>query len=103
MTESDEERARERQALRTSLSDYAAGGATDRIAAAARFLAATPSHLVMISIEDLLGVADQVNIPGTLAQHPNWRRKLPLTLEDWESQPVFAEIAAVFRSAGRAI
>lgn len=103
ITESDEDRVRERQALRASLSDYAAGGGTDRIVAAASFLAATPSRLVTVSIEDVLGMADQVNIPGTLAQHPNWRRKLPLTLEDWESQPVFAEIADVFRAAGRAV
>jgi 4-alpha-glucanotransferase len=67
----------------------------------ARFLAATPSRLVTVSIEDVLGVTDQVNIPGTVGQHPNWRRKLPVMLEDWEQQPVFAQVAAAFRNAGR--
>jgi 4-alpha-glucanotransferase len=101
ITESDEDRARDGDALRTGLAGYAENG-TDSIAAAARFLAASPSRLVAVSIEDVLGVADQVNIPGTTDQHPNWRRKLPIALEDWDKQPAFAEIAEAFRRAGRA-
>jgi 4-alpha-glucanotransferase len=97
-TESDDDRAREREALRTSLTNH--GG--DNIAAAARFLAETPSRLVAVSIEDILGVVEQVNIPGTVEQNPNWRRKLPVPLEEWENQSAFAEVADVFRRAGRA-
>lgn len=99
VTESDEDRARERDALRGVLRSF--GG--DDIASAARFLAATPSRLVAVSIEDLLGMADQVNIPGTVEQHPNWRRKLPVPLEEWESQSAFGQVAEAFRRAGRAI
>lgn len=40
------------------------------------FLARTRSRLLAISLEDLLGVADQPNIPGTVNEHPNWRRRL---------------------------
>jgi 4-alpha-glucanotransferase len=98
-TESDDDRAREREAFRMSLKPY--GG--DNIAAVAGFLAETPSRLVTVSIEDVLGVADQVNIPGTVGQHPNWRRKLPVMLEEWEQQPAFTEVAAAFRHAGRTI
>ena len=29
----------------------------------------------------LLGVVDQPNIPGTIDEHPNWRRRLPVPLE----------------------
>jgi 4-alpha-glucanotransferase len=84
--------------LQAGLANYGEGG----LAAAVRFLAATPSHLVTVSVEDLLGVTEQVNIPGTVEQHPNWRRKLPLPLEQWEDQPAFVEVAAAFRTAGRA-
>jgi 4-alpha-glucanotransferase len=98
--ERDEDRARD--ALRHCLSAYAGHGSTDNIAAAARFLAATPSHLVTVTIDDLLGTTEQVNIPGTVEQHPNWRRKVPLPLEQWEDQPAFVEVAAAFRTAGRA-
>ena len=41
------------------------------------FLARTKSRLLAISLEDLLGVIDQPNIPGTVNEHPNWRRRLP--------------------------
>jgi 4-alpha-glucanotransferase len=45
------------------------------------FLSRTRSRLLAISLEDLLGVADQPNVPGTVDEHPNWRRKLPVALE----------------------
>jgi 4-alpha-glucanotransferase len=48
----------------------------------ARFIARTPSRLMAISMEDLLGVVDQPNIPGTVNEHPNWRQKLPVAVED---------------------
>jgi 4-alpha-glucanotransferase len=47
------------------------------------YLAQTPSRLLGVAIDDLLGVVDQANVPGTTNEHPNWRRKLPLPLEDW--------------------
>jgi 4-alpha-glucanotransferase len=49
--------------------------------AVASFMARTRSRLLAISLEDLLEVTDQPNIPGTVDEHPNWRRRLPLTLD----------------------
>ena len=48
----------------------------------AKFLARTKSRLMAISLEDLLGVIDQPNIPGTVDEHPNWRQRLPVLLEN---------------------
>ena len=45
------------------------------------FLARTRSRLLAVSLEDLLGVVDQPNIPGTIDEHPNWRQRMPVTLE----------------------
>jgi len=45
------------------------------------FLSRTPSRLLAVSLEDLLGVIDQPNIPGTIDEHPNWRQRLPVTLD----------------------
>jgi 4-alpha-glucanotransferase len=50
--------------------------------AVAGFLARTKSRLMAISLEDLLGLVDQPNIPGTIDEHPNWRQRLPVALED---------------------
>ncbi len=43
--------------------------------AALAFVAATPSPLCLPPIEDLLGIEEQPNLPGTIDQHPNWRRR----------------------------
>ncbi|HSD00698.1 MAG TPA: 4-alpha-glucanotransferase [Casimicrobiaceae bacterium] len=46
-----------------------------------RFLARTPAALMVMQAEDVYGVTEQVNLPGTTDAHPNWRRKLPVALE----------------------
>jgi 4-alpha-glucanotransferase len=40
-------------------------------------IARTPSCLALISLEDMLGLEEQPNLPGTVDVHPNWRRRLP--------------------------
>ena len=75
-SESDEERQNSRERLRAAVSH--AGFDADSFAGIAGFLAATPSRLVVVQIEDLLGVKDQPNLPGTVDEHPNWRQRLPV-------------------------
>ncbi|HXY05896.1 MAG TPA: 4-alpha-glucanotransferase [Burkholderiaceae bacterium] len=57
------------------------------------YLAHTPSRVLVVQLEDVFGCRDQVNLPGTVDQYPNWRRKLPLELEKWEEDGRFAELA----------
>ena len=78
--ESDEAR---RHAL-AMLADVLRHHAIDRddLYAVAAFLSRTRSRLLAISLEDLLGVIDQPNIPGTVNEHPNWRRRLPLAIDE---------------------
>ena len=45
------------------------------------YLAQTKARILSISLEDLLGIEDQPNIPGTIDEHPNWRRRLPASFE----------------------
>lgn len=45
-------------------------------------LSQSPSRILAISIDDLLGVVQQPNIPGTIDEHPNWRRKLPSSIDE---------------------
>jgi len=51
-----------------------------------RFLARSQSMLLMVQLEDLLLQVNQVNMPGTIDEYPNWRGKLPANLEDWLNQ-----------------
>jgi (1->4)-alpha-D-glucan 1-alpha-D-glucosylmutase len=39
-------------------------------------LAKTPSRLLMVQIEDVVGQVEQMNVPGTDRQYPNWRWRL---------------------------
>lgn len=45
------------------------------------FVAAAPSRVMVVQLEDVIGSTEQANLPGTTAEHPNWKRKLPETLE----------------------
>jgi 4-alpha-glucanotransferase len=46
------------------------------------YLARSASALVAVQIEDLLGMTDPVNVPGTDREYPNWRRKVSMDIED---------------------
>lgn len=43
--------------------------------AAIAYVGMTPSPLPIVPLEDLLGQSEQPNLPGTIAEHPNWRRR----------------------------
>lgn len=45
--------------------------------AALAFVGRARSPLVVLPLEDVLGLEEQPNMPGTTDQHPNWRRRLP--------------------------
>jgi len=61
------------------------------------FLSRTPSRLMAVSMEDLLGVLDQPNIPGTIDEHPNWRQRLPVALDKIAAKIDLAALKAATR------
>ena len=77
--ESDDARWHALGMLTDTLRHHAIDG--DDLYAIAAFLARTKSRLLTLSLEDLLGVIDQPNIPGTVNEHPNWRRRLPVAID----------------------
>jgi 4-alpha-glucanotransferase len=74
--------------------------ATDDLYAVTQFLARTRTRLLAIALEDLLGVIDQPNIPGTIDEHPNWRQRLPVAVDQIASAVDLAalEMATADRS-----
>jgi 4-alpha-glucanotransferase len=88
----------------TMLSDALRHQAIDRhdIYAVVGFLARTKSRLLAISLEDLLGVIDQPNIPGTVNEHPNWRQRLPAAISGIASAIDIAALKAVLGKRTRA-
>jgi 4-alpha-glucanotransferase len=102
--ESDEARASSQQRLREILRERAGQyleGDSNELFAIAAFLAQTPSRLVVIALDDVLAALEQINIPGTVDQHPNWRRKLPVMLEDLEGNESLRRVGEVFAQQGR--
>lgn len=97
-----EQRAKQKQALLDAL--HLAGAMPARSARQAeklemtpalnlamhKFLAATGSALLGLQPEDWIGMTTPVNVPGTVDQYPNWRRKLTQPLET-----IFADKAVV--------
>ncbi len=68
----------------------------DLLAAVYRLLACSAGRLLLVQLEDALGLEEQVNLPGTTDEHPNWRRKLPLRLDELlQDQRLQAVLAAL--------
>ncbi|WP_430444446.1 MAG: 4-alpha-glucanotransferase [Pseudomonas piscis] len=77
-----EHRQRERDGLRQALARDPQNfrellDETDQLLdASVRFLGHTRAPLVLLPLEDALGIDEQANLPGTVTGHPNWRRRL---------------------------
>ena len=82
-----------------------AGWDKDPVAdAAVRHVGGSACDLVILPIEDALALPEQPNLPGTLDEHPNWRRRLPGPAADLLRQPgVAARLDSLNRSRTAAV
>jgi 4-alpha-glucanotransferase len=63
------------------------------------YLARSPTAMVALQIEDLLGLVDPVNVPGTHQEYPNWQRKLDADIEDIAARSdIAAQLAEIHRA-----
>jgi 4-alpha-glucanotransferase len=91
--ESGNERENARRELRSALQGigvHASGNM--RFGEIIRFLARTRARLLAVSLEDAVGAVEQINMPGTVSEYPNWRHRLPVAIEDIEANPAFQEV-----------
>ncbi|MBU2289457.1 MAG: 4-alpha-glucanotransferase, partial [Gammaproteobacteria bacterium] len=80
-------RERDRERLWRAFTDAGAANAPQPdpedtkpvVDAALAFVASAPSALVILPMEDVVGLVEQPNLPGTIDEHPNWRRRMPDT------------------------
>ena len=68
------------------------------VEAAVRGVASTPCPLAIVPIEDLLGLDEQPNLPGTMDEHPNWRRRLPDALASALRDPAVSRRIAILNA-----
>lgn len=78
-------------------------GSTDEfVEAAISHVGRTPAALAVVPVEDVLGLTDTPNVPGTSDEHPNWRRRLPSDLDTlFDSRPARAHLEALARARRR--
>jgi 4-alpha-glucanotransferase len=63
------------------------------------FLCGTPSAMVGLSLDDLVGETDPVNLPGvTPDRHTSWTRRLGVPVEELAASP---DVRAALRCGGR--
>ena len=59
-----------------------------------RFLARTPSRLLMVQLEDILGELDTPNLPGASdSVYPSWRVRMSRELTSWLNDPAHTGFA----------
>lgn len=63
------------------------------------FFGATQAPLAILPLEDALGLPEQPNLPGTVDVHPNWRRRMPSTVDRLLNAPDTAARLAVLQAA----
>ncbi len=82
--------------------DFSDGGAPsgepDRLVeltlAVERFLARSPSRLMMVNLDDVFLESEQLNLPGTTHEYPNWRRKVSKPVEALSQDPFLREVCS---------
>lgn len=90
------DKAQLRQALRREGLIGEALDARTLYPAAHAFLARSRCALAMAQIDDITDETDPVNVPTTTGEHPNWRRRLSLTLEQIAKSPRLTQLAETF-------
>jgi 4-alpha-glucanotransferase len=58
-----------------------------------RYLCEAPTQIMMVQIEDLMGQEEPMNLPGTIDEHPNWRRRYANTVGELSRNENVQDIA----------
>jgi 4-alpha-glucanotransferase len=85
------------QSLRDKLAEEADlpedASVEDAVVGTHRALAAAPSRILLATLDDAIAVPERPNMPGTVAEWPNWSLALPKTLEEIESMDLPRRVA----------
>lgn len=96
-SEADEHMLRTRERTRLWQACKAAGAARGpepaasapqaAVDAAVSHVAGAACELAIVPLEDIFGLIEQPNLPGTMDEHPNWRRRMPDSTEALLERP----------------
>ena len=71
------------------------------IAAIQGFLARSPAALLMVNLVDMFAERVQINLPGTVLEHTNWRHRSSRSVDGLASDPLIRAIVAAILAEGR--
>ena len=67
-----------------------------------KYMAESRSVVYLAQLEDIFGVEVLQNLPGTdRDKHPNWRRRLPVMLEDLATDKDFCSTVEIINNSRR--
>ena len=66
------------------------------------FLGRTQSALVTVHLEDMIGMLEPVNIPGTSSEYSNWTRRMTASAAEIFARADVRELAAAMNEVRRA-
>lgn len=61
-------------------------------------LARSPAQLVSVQLDDVFGELEAQNLPGTIDEHPNWRRRLSVPVGQMAQSAALSRISAVMNA-----
>lgn len=97
-----QERQADKLALWSQLGDGGPLPASAPLPAMLAFVASAPCALALASLEDIAGLDESPNVPGTTVEFPNWRRRLPgNTITAMDSPPWRDRLQALRQARGR--
>lgn len=97
-----EERRRNLEAFRRAFAiDSDVDSPDEYFARMIAFLLRTPCRLVLLGLDELLGEKTQMNVPGTTSEHPNWRLKTRVSLEQFGGDATLSKRLQSWRKAFR--
>lgn len=67
------------------------------------FIGLSSANIALIQIEDLIGMTDPVNVPGTDTEHANWQRKVAAPLADIFSSAEAKDILSAMNTARQGV
>lgn len=64
-------------------------------------LAESQIAMISVQLDDLLGEAEAQNLPGTIDEHPNWRRRCEIPVEALETHDSLLKISKLMKDGAR--
>ncbi|MBI4687820.1 MAG: 4-alpha-glucanotransferase [Nitrospirae bacterium] len=62
-----------------------------------KYLSMTPCKMLQVNLDDILGAINQQNMPGTVDEHPNWRQKTQIAIEEMITDKRFIDLSETLK------